>query len=52
MMGLVWDEVTWDILSPRCVLLFHLGKGLYCVVDCLPQAQRRRVREPLECYYG
>lgn len=46
--GLAWDEITWDILSPQCVLLFHLGKGLCFVVECLPQEPRRIVNELLE----
>lgn len=34
-LSLAWDEVTWDIMSPQCVLLFYRGKGLCFVEECL-----------------
>lgn len=34
-LGLAWDAVTWDILSPRVVLLFYSGKGLCFISDYL-----------------
>lgn len=46
--GSAWDGITWDILSPQCVLLFHLGKGLCFMVEGLPQEPRRIVNELLE----
>lgn len=33
--GLAWDAVTWDILSPRRVLVSLWGRGLCFLVSCL-----------------
>lgn len=40
--GLAWDGVTWDILSPQCVLLFYWHRGLCFLAECLHCTQRRK----------
>lgn len=40
--GLAWDGVTWDILSPQCVLLFYWHRGLCFLAECLHRTQRRK----------
>lgn len=43
--GLAWDGVTWDILSPLCVLLFYWHRGLCFFAGVLTPHTKEKVKK-------